>query len=78
MEPVSPALADEFLSTGPPRKSSVQLSSVQSLSRVRLFATPGIAARQASLSITNSQSSLVDLRKASNKYFFNSKMSFVI
>ena len=35
-----------------------QLSSVQSLSRVRLFATPWIAARQASLSITNSQSSL--------------------
>ena len=30
----------------------------QSLSRVRLFATPGIAARQASLSITNSWSSL--------------------
>ena len=38
--------------------SSVQFSSVQSLSRVRLFATPWIAARQASLSITNSQSSL--------------------
>ena len=35
---------------------SVQFSSVQSLSRVRLFATPRIAARQASLSITNSQS----------------------
>ena len=34
------------------------LSSVQSLSRVRLFATPRIAARQASLSITNSWSSL--------------------
>ena len=34
------------------------LSSVQSLSRVRLFVTPWIAARQASLSITNSQSSL--------------------
>ena len=34
-----------------------QFSSVQSLSRVRLFATPRIAARQASLSITNSQSS---------------------
>ena len=32
------------------------ISSVQSLSRVRLFATPWIAARQASLSITNSQS----------------------
>ena len=31
-----------------------QLSSVQSLSRVRLFATPWIAARQAPLSITNS------------------------
>ena len=33
-------------------------NSVQSLSRLRLFATPWIAARQASLSITNSQSSL--------------------
>ena len=37
---------------------SVQFSSVQSLSCVRLFATPWIAAPQASLSITNSQSSL--------------------
>ena len=37
---------------------SVQFSSVQSLSRVRLFATPWIAVRQASLSITNSWSSL--------------------
>ena len=35
-----------------------QFSSVHSLSRVRLFATPWIAARQASLSITNSWSSL--------------------
>ena len=34
------------------------VSSVQSLSRVRLFANPWTAARQASLSITNSQSSL--------------------
>ncbi|KAB0355721.1 hypothetical protein FD755_021662, partial [Muntiacus reevesi] len=34
-----------------------QISSVQSLSRVRPFATPWTAARQASLSITNSQSS---------------------
>ena len=34
------------------------ISSVQSLSRVRLFATPWIAARQASLSITSSQSLL--------------------
>ena len=36
----------------------IQFSSVQSLSPVRLFATPWIAACQASLSITNSQSSL--------------------
>ena len=35
----------------------VQFTSIQSLSRVQLFATPLIAARQASLSITNSQSS---------------------
>ena len=37
---------------------SMPLSSVQSLSRVRLFETPWTAARQASLSITNSWSSL--------------------
>ena len=36
---------------------SVQFSSFQSLSHVRLFATPWIAAHQASLSITYSQSS---------------------
>ena len=35
-----------------------QFSSVQLLSSVRLFVTPWIAARQVSLSITNSQSSL--------------------
>ena len=39
-------------------QGSVQFSSVQSLSHVRLFATPWIAAHPASLSITNSQSSL--------------------
>ena len=38
-------------------KVSVQFSSVQSLSPVRLFVTPWTTARQASLSITNSQSS---------------------
>ena len=37
---------------------SDQFSSVQPLSHVRLFATPWIAARQASLSITNSRSLL--------------------
>ena len=36
----------------------LQFSSVQSLSHVRLFVTPWITACQASLSITNSQSSL--------------------
>ena len=37
---------------------NIRFSSVQLLSRGRLFATPWIAACQASLSITNSQSSL--------------------
>ena len=37
-------------------RHSVQFSSVQSLSRVQLFATPWTAACQASLSITNSRS----------------------
>ena len=37
---------------------TTQFSSVQLLSRVRLFATPWTAARQASLSITNSWSLL--------------------
>ena len=40
------------------RANKHQFSSVQSLSHVWLFATPWITARQASLSITNSQSSL--------------------
>ena len=43
---------------GLPWHSLLCISSVQLLSRVRLFATPWIAAHQASLSITNSQSSL--------------------
>ena len=37
---------------------AAQFSPVQSLSRVQLFATPWTAARQASVSITNSQSSV--------------------
>ena len=40
-----------------------QFSSVQSLSRVQLFATPWTAARQASLSITSSQSPPMGLYK---------------
>ena len=50
-EPRSPALHVDSL-------PSVQFSSVQLLSRVRLFATPWIAAHQAFLSITISRSSL--------------------
>ena len=47
-----------FQQTRPVAKSSHQIRSDQSLSRVRLFVTPWIAACQASLSITNSRSSL--------------------
>ena len=54
IEPRSPALHAGSL----PSEPWVQFSSVQSLSRVRLFATPWMAAPQASLSITNSQSLL--------------------
>ena len=51
--------AGRFFTTEPPGKPQLrhQFSSVQSLSRVRLFAIPWIAGRQASLSITNSRSS---------------------
>ena len=38
IQPTSPAVSGRFLSTGAPEKLSVQ--SVQSLSRVQLFATP--------------------------------------
>ena len=41
-----------------PQACIFQFSSVQSLRRVQLFATPWTAARQASLSITNSRSLL--------------------
>ena len=60
IEPLSSAVAGRFLSSVPPEKSTdlFQFSSVQSLSRVRLFMTPWTEARQASLSITNSRSSL--------------------
>ena len=51
------ALSSEIVFTWSDSKfSSVQFISVQSLSRVQLFATPWTAARQASLSITNSWS----------------------
>ena len=47
-----------FESNLPISRHSVQFSSVQSLSHVQLFATPWTAARQGTLSITNSQSLL--------------------
>ena len=47
-----------FSSTPLLNSNNYQFSSVQSLSHVRLFATPWISARQSSLSITNSRSSL--------------------
>ena len=60
---LSPALAGGFFTTEPQGKppfraiiASVQFSSVQSFSRVWLFATPWTTAHKASLSITNSQS----------------------
>ena len=52
----SPALAGGFFTTS--ATWSWVFSSVRLLSHVRLFATPWTAARQASLSITNSQSLL--------------------
>ena len=58
IEPRSPALQADALPSESPGKPVLYNQSVQSLSRVRLFATPCIAARQVSLSITNSRSSL--------------------
>ena len=60
---ISPNWASKFAlrfraAKGKMVKYSVQFSSVQLLSHVRLFVTSWITARQASLSITNSQSSL--------------------
>ena len=49
--------SDWFYSLQPKMEKLYQFSSVQSLSRVGLFATPWIAACQASLSITNTWSS---------------------
>ena len=55
IEPMSPTLAGRLFITEPLGKPNRyhQFSSVQSLSRVGLFATPWTAARKASLSITN-------------------------
>ena len=54
---LKPPTIIEKLSISPFHGCSVQLSSAQSFSRVRLFATPWTA-KQPSLSITNSQSLL--------------------
>ena len=60
-----------------PQDCTIQFSSVaQSLSRVQLFATPGTAACQASLYITNSQSLLklmsIELMMSSNHFILSS------
>ena len=55
---VAPLLYEPFSFSFWGFRNRVQFSSVQSLSCVRLFATPWTAARQASLSITNSWSLL--------------------
>ena len=46
--------------------NNIQFRSVQLLSCVRLFVTPWIAARQASLSITNSRSSITHVHRVSD------------
>ena len=53
---MKPLCLDLFPSMPYPTDPSIAFSSVQSLSCVRLFATPWSAARQAALSIPNSQS----------------------
>ena len=58
LENLEACLTPLFLGQSLRTITSVQFSSVQSLSLVRLFATPWITAHQASLSITNSRSSL--------------------
>ena len=63
IKPMSHISAGRFFTTESPGKpmNEIQFSSVQLLSRVRLSTTSGPAARQASLSITNSRSSLMGL-----------------
>ena len=74
---MSPVLTAGFFTTGATWEAhlqvySVQFSSVQSLSHVRLFVTPWTAAHQASLSITNSQSLLMSIQLVmpSNHFIF--------
>ena len=49
LDPLGPGLIQEQVNTSSVFTGLIQYSSVQSLSRVRLFAPPRIAARQASL-----------------------------
>ena len=63
------------------KQSSVQFSSVQLLNHIQLFVTPWIAAHQASLSITNSQSLLklmsMESVMPSNHLILNSPLLFL-
>ena len=63
---LSLSLSLQFSNLVPLYWLSVQFNSVQSLSHVQLFATPWTAARQASMSTTNSQSLLKWLTLCSN------------
>ena len=54
--PFHNCLNNKTLNNKIPKEVNNQFSSVQSLSRVQLFVTPWITARQATLSITNSRS----------------------
>ena len=58
ISPTLYSLAQEFVVGPPSGYINIQFSSIQSLSHVRLFATPWTAACQASLSITSSQNLL--------------------
>ena len=58
IKPTSPEFQADSLPLSHLRSPFCCISSVQSFSHVRLFATPWTAARQASLSITNSRSFL--------------------
>ena len=60
------------LALGSISMNKAQFSSLKSLSRIRLFATPWTAARQASLSITNSQS-LLKLMSIESVTSYNSR-----
>ena len=73
------ALQADSLPSEPPRTllAVARFSSVQSLSRVLLFATPWTAAHQASLSVTNSQN-LLKFMSVAYSVIFSRLLSFLV